>query len=76
MDRGNLSIVIPVRNMAGKLSNLIRWLSEIRSKDIQIVLIHDFAEYKTQLELEQILLLILKVLVFNLTVVLMLVYVL
>lgn len=54
MPEEKISIVVPVRNMAGKLENLKNWLAQIPGTDIQVVLVHDFADIETQLELEEI----------------------
>ena len=49
-----LSIVVPVSNMAGKMKNLRDWISEADSKEIEIILVHDFKDEQTQKELEEI----------------------
>lgn len=54
MANEKVSIVVPIRNMAGRLENLEGWLTQIRTRDIQVVLVHDFAESGTQMELERI----------------------
>jgi glycosyltransferase involved in cell wall biosynthesis len=48
-----LTAIVPVHQMGGKLQNLQSWLSE--SKEIDIILVHDFSNDSTQSELEGIL---------------------
>lgn len=53
-DELTLSIVVPVSDMAGKMKNLRDWISEAESKEIEIILVHDFKDEQTQKELEEI----------------------
>jgi len=48
-----LTAIVPVHQMGGKLQNLQSWLSD--SKDIDVILVHDFSTDSTQSELEEIL---------------------
>lgn len=45
-----LTAIVPVHQMGGKLQNLQSWLSD--SKEIEVVLVHDFSTDSTQSELE------------------------
>ncbi len=54
MPEEKISIVVPVRKMAGKLEKLEKWLAQIAETEIQVVLVHDFADLDTQLELQEI----------------------
>lgn len=51
----NLSVVIPIRGMAGKLENLRQTLSGLKSLPIQIILVHDDSLDGTQEEIEELL---------------------
>lgn len=51
-----LSVVIPLTRMAGKLSNLRTNLSRCKGLDIEVILVHDEQDDKTQRELEELLL--------------------
>jgi glycosyltransferase involved in cell wall biosynthesis len=48
-----LTAIVPVHQMGGKLQNLQSWLSD--SKEIDVILVHDFSTDSTQSELEGIL---------------------
>lgn len=46
-----LSVVVPIRDMAGKLGPLFYWVDEALSLDCEIVLVHDFFDERTEDEL-------------------------
>ena len=48
-----LTAIVPVHQMGGKLQNLQSWLSD--SKEIDVIIVHDFSTDSTQSELEGIL---------------------
>jgi glycosyltransferase involved in cell wall biosynthesis len=50
-----LNIIVPICRMAGKLSNLKQWMSEIREIDIKVILIEDGKDLPTLTELRSIL---------------------
>ena len=49
-----LSVVVPVRKMAGKLEFLINWLHQEATKSIQVIIVHDHYDDETTDELKQI----------------------
>jgi glycosyltransferase involved in cell wall biosynthesis len=49
-----LTAIVPVTNMAGRLQNLRSWIGEAVDVDIKVVIVHDFRDSNTQLELEEI----------------------
>jgi glycosyltransferase involved in cell wall biosynthesis len=49
-----LTAVVPVTNMAGRLQNLRSWINEAIDADMEVVIVHDFRDSNTQLELEEI----------------------
>ena len=49
-----LTIVTPVTSMAGKLDLLKKWTSEISSFPVEIIIVHDYRDEKTELELRAI----------------------
>ena len=51
-----LSVVVPVRKMAGKLEFLTSWLQETATKSIQVIIVHDHYDDETANELKQIIL--------------------
>jgi len=46
-----LSVITPVTLLSGRLQNLSAWLTEIKSKPIEVFLIHDWNDAKTSKEL-------------------------
>jgi glycosyltransferase involved in cell wall biosynthesis len=46
-----LTAIVPIHKMSGKLGPLIKWSQEAVGQNIQLVLIHDFADLETELEL-------------------------
>jgi glycosyltransferase involved in cell wall biosynthesis len=52
MISSELTVVVPVSNMAGKLTNLSKWLLESsRSSNIRVILVHDIRDGLTSSEL-------------------------
>jgi glycosyltransferase involved in cell wall biosynthesis len=49
-----LSVVVPVRKMAGKLEFLTSWLQETATKSIQVIIVHDYYDDETANELKQL----------------------
>jgi hypothetical protein len=49
-----LSIVVPVTSMAGSLGKLTDWLSRINQSPWEVILIHDYRDSDTSLELKMI----------------------
>jgi Glycosyl transferase family 2 len=49
-----LSVIVPVRDMAGRLQNLRSWLAEVGSNPIEVIVIHDFYDQATEIELNEI----------------------
>lgn len=49
-----LSVVVPVRKMAGKLEFLTNWLHQEATKSIQVIIVHDHYDDETTNELKQI----------------------
>lgn len=50
-----LTIVVPVHNMAGRLTNLSKWLDDARALNVKVVLVHDKSGDSTGTELLQLL---------------------
>jgi len=50
----NLSIIVPITKMKSRLGNLEKWINEVNSEKIEIILIHDDQNDGTQEELEVI----------------------
>jgi glycosyltransferase involved in cell wall biosynthesis len=50
----NLTIVIPVRNMAGKLKQLEASISTALSAGFKVIVVHDKADDSTEVELRRI----------------------
>jgi glycosyltransferase involved in cell wall biosynthesis len=48
-----VSAIVPISNMAGKLTYLQSWLEKSRSFNLQVVLVHDYRDAETKIELEQ-----------------------
>jgi glycosyltransferase involved in cell wall biosynthesis len=46
-----LSIVIPVRDMSGKLGAMFDWVEEALTLDCEVILVHDYLEQSTENEL-------------------------
>lgn len=46
-----LTIVVPVHNMSGRLTNLSKWLDETDSKSVKVILVHDQSQDTTGAEL-------------------------
>jgi len=46
-----LSIVIPIREMSGKLGAMFGWVEEALSLDCEVILVHDYLEQMTENEL-------------------------
>ena len=49
-----LSVVVPVRKMAGKLEFLTNWLQQEATKSMQVIIVHDYYDDETANELKQI----------------------
>lgn len=49
-----LSVIVPVRDMAGRLQNLKSWLSEVENHPIEVIIIHDYYDQATENELNEI----------------------
>ena len=49
-----LSVVVPVRKMAGKLEFLTNWLHQEATKSMQVIIVHDYYDDETANELKQI----------------------
>jgi hypothetical protein len=49
-----LSVIVPVRDMAGRLQNLRSWLAEVEDNPIEVIIIHDFYDQATEIELNEI----------------------
>ena len=49
-----LSVIVPVREMAGRLQNLRRWLAVVGDKSLEVIIVHDFFDEATDVELRQI----------------------
>lgn len=49
--KNSLSIIVPVSKMAGKLDLLKHWLLELLNENIQVILVHDYKDEDTQVEL-------------------------
>lgn len=50
-----LTAIVPVSDMAGRLHNLENWLKKIHHLDIQVIIVHDYRDSKTEKELLSIL---------------------
>lgn len=50
----DISIVVPIRNMEGRLSNLVSWLLLAVKNHLEVVLVFDGCEDQTELELESL----------------------
>lgn len=48
----DISIVVPIKNMEGRLSNLVCWLSDAMKNQLEVVLVFDGCEDQTKSELE------------------------
>lgn len=49
-----LSVVVPVRKMAGKLGFLTNWLNQEATKSMQVIIVHDHYDDETANDLKQI----------------------
>lgn len=49
-----LSVIVPVREMAGRLQNLKRWLSEVGNNPLEVIIIHDIHDEATEAELKRL----------------------
>lgn len=49
-----LSVVVPISRLAGELVNLESWLQKTLDYEVEIILIHDFQDSQTSLELREI----------------------
>ena len=49
-----ISAVVPVTKMAGRLQNLKTWLQEANEVGMEIIIVHDYRDIDTQVELEAI----------------------
>ena len=49
-----LTAVIPIHKMSGKLGSLRKWTQEAVKQDIDLILIHDFGDQETELELVEL----------------------
>lgn len=47
-----LTVIVPVSNMGGKLNFIETWLPNVRNQGIQVIIVHDERDEKTGLELE------------------------
>jgi glycosyltransferase involved in cell wall biosynthesis len=50
-----LTIVVPVHNMAGRLTNLSKWLDDAHAHNVKVILVHDKSGDSTDTELLQLL---------------------
>lgn len=50
----DISIVVPIKNMESRLSNLVSWLTSAVENDLEVVLIFDGCEDQTELEIESL----------------------
>jgi glycosyltransferase involved in cell wall biosynthesis len=50
----SLSIVVPVKNMLGKLGHVKSWLADLESHDVEVIFINDSSSDSTELELKEI----------------------
>jgi glycosyltransferase involved in cell wall biosynthesis len=48
-----LSVVVPIREMGGKLTPLFEWVKTALSLGCEVILIHDYADSRTEVELSQ-----------------------
>jgi glycosyltransferase involved in cell wall biosynthesis len=48
-----LSVVVPIRDMGGKLSPLFNWVDRALKLDCEVVLVHDFFDFVTENEITQ-----------------------
>ena len=57
MERGkysyNLSVIVPISKMAGKLGSLKSWVKEAIKNDVQVILVHDYRDQETSDELSE-----------------------
>jgi glycosyltransferase involved in cell wall biosynthesis len=57
MDRGeysyNLSVIVPISKMAGKLGLLKSWVKEAIKRDVKVILVHDYRDQETSDELNE-----------------------
>lgn len=51
MKKETLSIIVPVSNMAGRLQNLESWIYDACDLGIDVILIHDFRDTETSIQL-------------------------
>ena len=52
--KAKISVIVPVHRMAGRLENFKSWFNEL-TKDFQLIVIHDFGDEETRIELLSIL---------------------
>lgn len=50
-----LTVIVPIAKMSGKLANLAKWLPEAIRNDIQVVLVHDEQDDETGTEIRNLL---------------------
>jgi len=48
----NLSIVVPITRMSGRMQNLRSWLTSVTQFDVEVILVHDRQDLNTSTELE------------------------
>jgi glycosyltransferase involved in cell wall biosynthesis len=53
-EKKDISIVVPIKNMEGRLTNLVRWLINAVENNLEVVLVFDGCEDQTESELESL----------------------
>ena len=54
VEKSLLTIVVPVHNMAGRLTNLSLWLESAHKLNVNVILVHDKSTDATSIELEKL----------------------
>jgi glycosyltransferase involved in cell wall biosynthesis len=54
VEKSLLTIVVPVHNMAGRLTNLASWLETAHELNVNVILVHDKSTDATSIELEKL----------------------
>jgi glycosyltransferase involved in cell wall biosynthesis len=52
LTESDISIVVPIKNMEGRLSNLMEWLADAIKKELEVILVFDGCEDLTKSEIE------------------------
>lgn len=50
-----LTVIVPVHNIAGRITNLSSWIPDAILENIEVILVHDESQDSTKLELEHLL---------------------